>query len=29
MAGVLFTTLMLLSQAGSVMAGHGNGYPGP
>ncbi len=29
MAGVLFTTLLLLSQAGSVMAGHGQGYPGP
>lgn len=29
MAGVLFTTLMLLSQAGTVMAGHGSAYPGP
>ena len=29
MAGVLFTTLLLLSQAGTVMAGHGSGYPGP
>jgi hypothetical protein len=29
MAGVLFTTLLLLSQAGSVMAGHGTTYPGP
>ena len=29
MAGVLFTTLLLLSQAGSAMAGHGTTYPGP
>ncbi|MEF8788589.1 MAG: hypothetical protein V5A61_00535 [Haloarculaceae archaeon] len=28
-AGVLFTTLLLLSQAGSAMAGNGVGYPGP
>jgi hypothetical protein len=29
MAGVLFTTVLLLSQAGSAMAGNGVGYPGP
>jgi hypothetical protein len=29
MAGVLFTALLLLSQAGTAMAGHGTGYPGP
>ncbi|MDX1748006.1 MAG: hypothetical protein R3324_18900 [Halobacteriales archaeon] len=29
MAGVLFTTLLLLSQAGTVLAGHGSSYPGP
>jgi hypothetical protein len=29
MAGVLFTTLLLLSQAGGAMAGHGTSYPGP
>jgi hypothetical protein len=29
MAGVLFTILLLLSQAGSAMAGHGTSYPGP
>ena len=29
MAGVLFTTMLLLSQAGSVMAGVGSGYGGP
>ncbi|WP_256562640.1 DUF7503 family protein [Halomarina pelagica] len=29
MAGVLFTILLLLSQAGSVMAGFGRAHPGP
>ena len=29
MAGVLFTTLLLLSQAGSAMAGAGSAHPGP
>jgi hypothetical protein len=29
MAGVLFTTLLLLSQAGSAIAGAGTSYPGP
>jgi hypothetical protein len=29
MAGVLFTTMLLLSQAGSVAAGIGSGSPGP
>ena len=29
MSGVLFTMLMLLSQAGTVMAGHGTTNPGP
>ncbi|MDX1748007.1 MAG: hypothetical protein R3324_18905 [Halobacteriales archaeon] len=29
MAGVLFTTLLLLSEAGTALAGHGSSYPGP
>jgi hypothetical protein len=29
MAGVLFTTLLLLGQAGTAFAGHGTTYPGP
>lgn len=29
MSGVLFTTLLLLTQAGSVLAGKSTGYPGP
>lgn len=29
LAGVLFTTLLCLSQAGTALAGHGAAYPGP
>ena len=29
MAGVLFTMLLLFTQAGSVAAGNGGAYPGP
>jgi hypothetical protein len=29
MTGVLFTTLLLLTQVGGAMAGHSTGYPGP
>ena len=29
MAGVLFTTLLLLTQTGGAMAGAGTSYPGP
>ena len=29
MAGVLFTTMLLLSQAGTALAGIGAGNPGP
>lgn len=29
MVGVLFTMMLLLSQAGTVMAGTGSGNPGP
>lgn len=29
MSGVLFTVLLLLTQAGSVIAGNGSGNPGP
>lgn len=29
MTGALFTTMLLLSQAGTVLAGHGAGSAGP
>lgn len=29
MVGILFTTMLLLSKAGAVAAGGGNGYAGP
>jgi hypothetical protein len=29
LAGALFTGLLLLAQAGSALAGHSTGYPGP
>ncbi len=29
MIGVLFTMMLLLSQAGTVVAGHGSTYQGP
>ncbi len=29
MTGVLFTAMLLLSQAGTALAGNGSAYPGP